>query len=319
LPGIGRRKWVGRGGLGRSWRRERFANENIAGAVGRNRGYAHEQMAERPEKDPPIAIDRAWLGAATQTSSNPTVWLLVFAVGLMSFGAAGRVLGHLHLPVAMGACTLACYLAFTVMHDAVHGVAHPNKFVNGLMGRVGAFLLFSPFRSFRGIHLEHHSHTNDEARDPDFGVARKPRALLPLYCLAIVFEYRRHYYGRPLWRSKPEIVEVVLTEVALFALLGVGLCFPESRAHVLTLWLAPALSAATLLAFAFDFLPHYPHDARGRFKDTRAYPGRVLHAVLLAQNYHLVHHLWTTIPWFRYRKAFDTVRPELERRGCRID
>jgi beta-carotene hydroxylase len=276
-------------------------------------------MAERPDKDKPIAIDRAWLGAATRSWANPTVWLLGFALASMAFGVAGRVLGRLPLPVAMGACTLGCYVAFTVMHEAVHGVAHPNKLVNGLMGRIGAFLLFSPYRSFRGIHLEHHSHTNDEARDPDFGVARKPRALLPLYCFAIVFEYRRHFYARPLWRARAEIIEVVISELVLLGLLGVALCFPASRTHVLTLWVAPALLAATLLAFAFDFLPHYPHDARGRYKDTRAYPGRVLHVLLLAQNYHLVHHLWTTIPWYRYRKAFDTVRPELERRGCRID
>jgi fatty acid desaturase len=40
--------------------------------------------------------------------------------------------------------------------------------------------------------------------------------------------------------------------------------------------------------------------------------------LLLGQNYHLVHHLWTTIPWFRYRQVFAAIHPDLERRGCRI-
>jgi beta-carotene hydroxylase len=206
-----------------------------------------------------------------------------------------------------------------VAHEAVHGVAHANKAVNGLFGRVASLLLLSPYRAFRAIHLEHHSHTNDPDRDPDFGVSRRPRALLPLWCLSIVVDYRRHYYGRPLWLAKGDLAESIANEILLAALLVAGLAFPASRPIVIWLWVVPALAAVIVLAFAFDFLPHWPFDARGRFLDTRAYPGALLEVALLAQNYHLVHHLWTTIPFYRYRRAFDAVRPELERRGCRIE
>jgi len=47
---------------------------------------------------------------------------------------------------------------------------------------------------------------------------------------------------------------------------------------------------------------------------TRAYPSPVLNVVLLGQNYHLVHHAWVTVPWFRYRPVFEAARPDLERR-----
>ena len=73
-----------------------------------------------------------------------------------------------------------------------------------------------------------------------------------------------------------------------------------------------------VLAFAFDFLPHYPYDTNARYFDTRVTPGRVLNTLLLGQNYHLIHHLWTTIPWYRYRRAFGETRDALEARGCRI-
>ena len=119
--------------------------------------------------------------------------------------------------------------------------------------------------------------------------------------------------------SRAELIEVLVTEVLLLGVMVVALSRPETREPFLWCWLVPALGAATVLAFAFDYLPHRPHEARGRYRDTRAYPGSLLHALLLAQNYHLVHHLWTTIPWFRYRRAFEGVRPELEQRGCRID
>ena len=278
-----------------------------------------EAESEPGARETPIKVDRTWLGAAKSTWSNPTVALMAVALALVVGGPWAWLGLGMPREIATLACLVACYMSFTVMHESVHGVAHAHKAVNGLLGRVAATLLCSPYRSFRAVHLEHHSHTNDPVRDPDFGVARRPRLLLPLYCLGVVVDYRRHFYGRRMWRSRAELIEVLVTEVLLLGVMVVALSRPETREPFLWCWLVPALGAATVLAFAFDYLPHRPHEARGRYRDTRAYPGSLLHALLLAQNYHLVHHLWTTIPWFRYRRAFEGVRPELEQRGCRID
>ncbi len=38
---------------------------------------------------------------------------------------------------------------------------------------------------------------------------------------------------------------------------------------------------------------------------------------LLGQNYHLLRHVWNTIAWFRYQRAFDAARAELEAMGAR--
>jgi hypothetical protein len=43
-----------------------------------------------------------------------------------------------------------------------------------------------------------------------------------------------------------------------------------------------------------------------------------LHGAPRGQNYHLVHHLWTTIPWYRYQRIFFTIDDALAARGCRI-
>lgn len=84
------------------------------------------------------------------------------------------------------------------------------------------------------------------------------------------------------------------------------------------MWIAPLGLAALWLAFAFDYLPHYPHMEQGRYYDTRIYPGRVANLLLLGQNYHLIHHLWTTIPWYRYQQVFDEIEPALRERHCAI-
>jgi beta-carotene hydroxylase len=203
------------------------------------------------------------------------------------------------------------------MHDSVHRTAHRSRFMNATLGRISAFVLTVTLPLFRAVHYEHHSHTNDPGRDPDLAVARRPRWLLPLWCLGLIVEYRSHFYGRKLWRDKRDLAEALMMDAILVGVI-VGSLATGTFTAVAAIWFGPVLIAVAFLALTFDFLPHYPYDSRERFLDTRIYPGRLLNAVLLGQNYHLIHHLWTTIPWYRYQRVFRAIRPDLEERGARI-
>ena len=35
----------------------------------------------------------------------------------------------------------------------------------------------------------------------------------------------------------------------------------------------------------------------------------------MGQNYHLVHHLWPSIPWFEYKPAYEVTKPLLDSKG----
>ena len=37
--------------------------------------------------------------------------------------------------------------------------------------------------------------------------------------------------------------------------------------------------------------------------------------LIMGQNYHLVHHLWPSIPWFHYKPAYEAVKPLLDVKG----
>jgi beta-carotene hydroxylase len=266
----------------------------------------------------PLKVERAWIGAPSGPAIwNPTAWLAVLTVALLALGTWGHLTGAFPwwAPVPINA--VAIYLGFTVLHEAMHGIAHPNRTVNAFLGRLGGFPLTISFPLFRGVHYEHHSHTNDPVRDPDLIVAHTPRLLLPLWCLALVVEYRAKFYGRRLWRHRGQLAEALAWDAVLVAVIVAALATDWIGA-LLVVWLVPAALAVLFLGFSFDFLPHYPYDTDRRYFDTRIYPGRALNALLLGQNYHLIHHLWTTIPWFRYRQVFDAIQPDLERRGCRI-
>lgn len=264
-----------------------------------------------------IPVARAWLGAAPGTIANPTVWLLVVALAALAAGTWGYVSGALPAWAVVPLHATALYLIFTPLHESMHGVAHANPRANEWIGRVAGACLTVSLPLFRAVHFEHHSHTNDPARDPDHVVARAPRWLLPLWCLAVVSEYRRHFYGRRRWRSAGDRREAVAYEIALFATI-VAAWWSGHATTLFVLWIGPALLALLFLAFAFDFLPHYPYDTREPYFATRVYGGAVLNVVLLGQNQHLIHHLWTTIPWFRYRAVFRQIEADLVVRGCRV-
>jgi beta-carotene hydroxylase len=239
-------------------------------------------------------------------------------MGALASGVAGYLFGQLPAAVTIAINATAIYLLFTVMHDSMHRTAHESRFINDLLGRLSALPLTVTMPLFRAVHYEHHSHTNDPERDPDLIVNRGPRWALPFWCLAIVVEYRRHYFGRRMWRDRSDLIEATAMECLLLGAIAVAAA-TGTFGTIAIVWLGPALIAVAVLALCFDFLPHYPYNSRERYLDTRIYPGRVLNALLLGQNYHLVHHLWTTIPWYRYQRVFGEIEHELVGRGARIE
>ena len=63
------------------------------------------------------------------------------------------------------------------------------------------------------------------------------------------------------------------------------------------------------LGLFFDYLPHRPFLSRNRWRNARVYPGKIMNWLIMGQNYHLVHHLWPSIPWFEYKSAYEATQP----------
>jgi fatty acid desaturase len=101
---------------------------------------------------------------------------------------------------------------------------------------------------------------------------------------------------------------------------------PIAQSIVLYHWIIPGRIAVLLLAFFFDYLPHYPHETtmkENRFKTTQLLDfgpvQAVATALLFFQDYHIVHHLYPTIPFWRYRVAWALKKDSLiKEKGIRI-
>lgn len=271
-----------------------------------------QAQAATPKVQPPRTLigapDEAW---------NPTVTVMLGVLLTMALLIGGLATGRVSPWWASPMLGVAYYAIFTVLHESMHGLAHRNRAVNRALGRVAGFALMLPLPMFRAAHLAHHSHTNDPAQDPDLMVMRRPAWFRPVWFLVTPFHYRRMVYSGGLLRGKEDRIEAIATEAAIVASIAVGIATGNGILLLLA-WVLPAMLAILFLALAFDLLPHYPHTSQERYYDTRAYPGPVLNVLLLGQNYHLIHHLWTTIPWYRYQPAFHEVKDELVARGAPI-
>lgn len=85
------------------------------------------------------------------------------------------------------------------------------------------------------------------------------------------------------------------------------------------LWWLPSRLAGLPLAILFSWLPHVPFDSTERFHNTRITTFRGSTWLLLQQDRHLIHHLYPSVPWYRYRAVFRELRPLLEAEGARIE
>ncbi|MEQ9080693.1 MAG: fatty acid desaturase [Sandaracinaceae bacterium] len=265
------------------------------------------------------AIWRAHVGAFAW----PTLLLLLAVIALVAGAWGGVLLGVLPLWLGSLAATLAAYLAFTVMHEASHGNVHGSRrelnWAGELSGWIASVTLFAPYPAFRVLHLRHHSYTNHPEKDPDYFVAG-PAWAAPLRCLLTLPRYYEAFLVGSASRSSAARREraSMLIGLAAFALLAGGLSLSGLWLEVLALWVGPAIVAAAVLAFFFDWLPHHPHQRRERFHDTRAVDVRLLDAPLLGQNLHLVHHLFPRVPFYRYRAVFEAARERLAREGATV-
>ena len=202
------------------------------------------------------------------------------------------------------------FVMFTVVHDAVHYSISSRRWVNGLVGRL-AWIFVVPVISlsaFGFIHIEHHRHANDDDNDPDTFASHGRVWQLP-YRWAFVEYFYGSYYLRRL-RSRPTL-EVAETGVLLTASVT-GLIVAIATGNLWTLavvFLIPQRIGIIFLAWWFDWLPHHGLEdtqRSNRYRATRARVGMewLFTPLMLSQNYHLVHHLHPSVPFYRYVKTW---------------
>ena len=215
---------------------------------------------------------------------------------------------------------ITAYICFTPMHDATHSSTSRHGWFNQLLGTMVGIPLMAPFTAFRVIHLQHHKHTNEALYDPDRWSGTGPTWLLPVKWLTQDLHYYWFYFiflKRPLKERLSVCAELLLIGAFTF-----GLAQIIGWQAILYYFILPARLASAALAFAFDYLPHVPHQTPAkvdRFAATRIMLNPIFNYLFLNQNYHLVHHLYPAVPFYRYPVAWMHKEKQLRAQGAKVE
>jgi ring-1,2-phenylacetyl-CoA epoxidase subunit PaaE len=211
--------------------------------------------------------------------------------------------------IAIGAAVT--FLMFSVAHESTHHAISTNTRVNNLFGHLSMpfFVAWSIFPLLKFIHIEHHRNTNEtKSIDPDAWCEEGPTWQLPLRWATIDLWYLVFYLRRI--RTRP-LRESVLSLTVAVAVIGgfVALAAAGYGTELLVAYLIPQRIGILVLAWWFDYLPHHGLTATQRedkYRATRVRVGAegVLTPLFVYQNYHLVHHLHPSVPFYRYVRAW---------------
>lgn len=260
------------------------------------------------EAQAPLTVPKRFLGPP-EGLLNPTVALFLVGYTFAALSILGYWVWQWPPAVLFILSVLALHLVGTVIHDASHNVAHRNLILNAVLGHGSALLLGFTFPVFTRVHLQHHAHVNDPDNDPDHIVSTAG----PLWLIAPRFFYHEiYFFRRRLWR-KFELLEWFLSRLVLATIIFCAWKF-DFQHFIFNYWFAPALVVGLMLGLFFDYLPHRPFKERNRWRNARVYPGMVMNVLIMGQNYHLIHHLWPSIPWYRYRPAYHATKLLLDLR-----
>lgn len=247
---------------------------------------------------------------------------LLFVASMASIGSVWylALTGEISLWVGAIANGLITYLLFSVIHDASHMSLSRIKWVNETIGAIGLFFLFpyAPMVLLRWVHNKHHSFANGPM-DPDRFEHESPWWQVPFRWAFFDGAYIHYFimHGQKVRkRHQTELIVYYSFLVALFAAalyLGFGL-------ELLMLWFVPSRITLFLIAIVFVILPHYPaivaQDEDAYMATTMRFGWEwLLTPVLVYQNYHLIHHLYPEIPFYRMHKAYFVKFDEINRQN----
>ena len=241
---------------------------------------------------------------------NPTLLMFLIVVMMLVLSNFGYWLWEWPHWLCFSINTLALHCSGTIIHDACHQSAHRNPIVNAMLGHCSALILAFAFPVFTRVHLQHHGNVNHPKDDPDHYVSTGG----PLWLIAVRFLYHEvFFFQRRLWRNY-ELLEWFISRLIIVSIFYISIqC--HFLGYILNFWFIPAFIVGIALGLFFDYLPHRPFVERNRWKNARVYPGKVLNILILGQNYHLIHHLWPSIPWYNYQPAYYLMKPLLDEKG----
>lgn len=257
----------------------------------------------------------------------PTLFVLLGTYGLWAFGTTQAYEFNALLGIVLTGLTIGQFSS--LQHEILHGHPFPSRRANEALA-FPAFTLTVPYGRFRDTHLAHHHDPilTDPYDDPESNFfdpvvwARQPA------WTKVLFRFNNTLLGRVtlgpllgsvLWLSS-EAKGVIRNDPGLrrdWALHAAGLV-----PVILWLWMAAMPWWAYLLSAWIGhgllkirtFLEHRAHEA-ARARTVVIEDRGFLSLLFLNNNFHVVHHMHPTVPWYNLPALYAANRDHYLRRN----
>lgn len=225
--------------------------------------------------------------------------------------------------------SLFMFRQFSILHEAVHHLSHPNSKVNFLVGVISGGFCLTPYLLWKASHMKHHYWTGNLEQDPTFTILKNHKHFSSIKKKVIDFCWKNHI---PL--------------LGLMQHLGFWVHFYKdfsqnlkSKEHWLSFlipttlwsvifWQASLANGLSLLAGASLYMlisenmivpQHVGLHTEGD-KDMHLHPWEQVEItrtwrmlwpfeqfIALNMNYHTEHHLFPDLPWHQLKKAHKLI------------
>ena len=255
-------------------------------------------------------------------------FMVIWGLGGFLLWLALWPLAHMQIIPLWMACIVAtivlCY-CYLPSHEAQHGIiGRPNtstRWLNELIGHLSMLPMLIPYRLHRAIHLKHHANANDPERDPDiymkadsiWGAAFNAwKSKQPGQAGALADNVLD---DNP--RKQELILEALLITRAVWLAMAI-LAWSGFALEVLMIWWIPRQIASIYTPVTLSWAPHHPMEETGRYRDTRSWKSPVGTILSAGMEYHIVHHLFPSIPLNKTPAAYRELKPILARENMRL-
>lgn len=270
-------------------------------------------MAAAPRTRPEDHFSTTQWQALSARSRWRGLWLVAHCWGVIALAMVVGARWPLLIPLCvMVVGTRQLGLAI-LMHDAAHGLLHPNRRINDWV----AHWLCSPsLRAYRPYHLQHHRYVQ-QAEDPDLVLS----APFPISRASFWRKVWRDLSGQtfykqriqPLWQRSGPSTTASLSHHDRHFWVANGLGFALFAAAGwwwlwLVLWALPMASWLPLVTRLRNIAEHamVPVDQPDPLRQARTTQAGWLERALIAPywvNFHSEHHMFTNLPCWQLPKA----------------
>ena len=260
-----------------------------------------------PPNAPSETLLRDYMRAPTL--AVPTALLAIFMLGGMALVWYLCLTGRISFWAGALVNGLLSYGLFSPIHDGAHRAISRIGWLNEAIADVSLLFLFpyAPMVALRWLHNQHHIHANG-AQDPDRFEHDGPGWQAPLRWALFDAWYIYYFFTRGQHLVKKHKKSLIAFYTSLVLVVGF-LLYQGLGYELFMLWFIPVRIALFLIALVFVILPHHPAVVSHQENPYLATTMRMgwewlLTPLLVYQNYHLIHHLYPTVPFYKMHKVW---------------